>query len=53
VKPFEGGYMLPPGVIQPMHGIVSNTKLCRAIGSIAAPLFPVWKALFPKYVTTA
>jgi uncharacterized protein YbjT (DUF2867 family) len=50
--PFKGAYMLRPAYIQPMHGIQSKTKLYRALYAVMAPLYPVWKALLPKYVTT-
>lgn len=50
--PFKAKYMFRPGFIQPLHGIVSKTKLYRALYAVMAPLYPVWKALFPKYVTT-
>jgi len=43
-------YMFRPGVIQPLDGIKSKTRLYRVGYSIAAPLYPIWKALFPKYV---
>jgi uncharacterized protein YbjT (DUF2867 family) len=50
--PFKAAYMLRPAYIQPMHGIRSKQKLYRALYAVMAPLYPVWKALFPKYVTT-
>ena len=50
--PFKAQYMLRPAFIQPMHGIQSKTKLYRALYAVMAPLYPVWKVLFPKYVTT-
>lgn len=31
---------------------MSKTKAYRVLYSVTGPLFPVWKALFPKYVTT-
>ena len=43
-------YMFRPGFIQPLDGIKSKTRLYRAGYAIAAPLYPVWKALFPRYV---
>lgn len=51
--PFKAVYLFRPGFIQPMHGITSRTKLYRAFYAVSAPLFPVWKALLPKYVTTS
>jgi hypothetical protein len=50
--PFKAAYMLRPAYIQPMHGIRSKTKLYRALYLVMAPLYPVWKVLLPKYVTT-
>jgi uncharacterized protein YbjT (DUF2867 family) len=50
--PFKAAYMLRPAFIQPMHGIQSKTRLYRAIYSVMGPLYPVWKTLLPKYVTT-
>jgi uncharacterized protein YbjT (DUF2867 family) len=50
--PFKASYMFRPGYIQPLHGIVSSTKLLRVMYAVVGPLYPVWKALFPDYVTT-
>jgi uncharacterized protein YbjT (DUF2867 family) len=50
--PFRAAYMFRPGYIQPMHGITSRTGLYRVGIAVMAPLYPLWKALFPKYVTT-
>ena len=50
--PFKAAYMFRPALIQPMHGIKSMTRAYRVGYAIAAPLFPVLKALFPRYVTT-
>ena len=50
--PFKAQYMLRPAFIQPMHGIQSKTKLYRALYAVMGPLYPVLKALLPKYVTT-
>ncbi|HBV98191.1 MAG: epimerase [Peptococcaceae bacterium BICA1-7] len=50
--PFKAAYMFRPGYIQPMHGIVSKTKLYRVMYAVVGPLYPVWKRLFPEYVTT-
>ena len=50
--PFKAAYMFRPALIQPMHGIKSRTRAYRVGYAIAAPLFPVLKALFPRYVTT-
>ena len=45
-------YMFRPGYIQPVHGERSSTKWTRVGYALFAPLYPVWKALFPNYVTT-
>jgi uncharacterized protein YbjT (DUF2867 family) len=50
--PFKAAYVFRPGYIQPLHGIVSRTKLLRVLYAVAGPLYPIWKALFPDYVTT-
>ena len=50
--PFKAAYMFRPALIQPMHGIKSRTTAYRVGYAIAAPLFPILKALFPRYVTT-
>jgi uncharacterized protein YbjT (DUF2867 family) len=50
--PFKAAYMFRPGVIQPLHGIKSKTRLYRALYTAAAPLFPVLRVLLPKYMIT-
>jgi uncharacterized protein YbjT (DUF2867 family) len=50
--PFKASYMFRPAYIQPLHGIVSSTKLLRVMYAVVGPLYPVWKALFPDHVTT-
>lgn len=50
--PFKAAYMFRPAGIQPLHGIKSKTKLYRAFYAVTGPIFPLLKALFPKYVTT-
>lgn len=50
--PFKAAYMFRPGYIQPLHGIKSHTKSYRVMYAVMSPLYPVWKALFPKYVIT-
>ena len=50
--PFKAAYMLRPAYIQPLHGIRSKTRVYRALYAVMAPLYPLWKALLPKYVTT-
>lgn len=50
--PFKAAYAFRPAYIQPLNGIVPKTKWLGAVYAIVGPLYPVWKALFPKYVTT-
>jgi uncharacterized protein YbjT (DUF2867 family) len=50
--PFAHKYMFRPAFIQPMHGIVSKTRLYRIIYLITAPLYPLWKRLIPRFVTS-
>ncbi len=49
--PFKAAYMFRPGVIVPLHGITSRTKLYRVSYAILGPLLPLFIG-FPKYVTT-
>jgi uncharacterized protein YbjT (DUF2867 family) len=50
--PFKGVYVFRPAAIQPMHGIRSKTTWINVAYAVLGPLYPVWKTLFPKYVTT-
>jgi hypothetical protein len=50
--PFKAAYMFRPGYIQPLHGVRTKTKWYAAFYAVMAPMFPVWKRLLPKYVTT-
>ncbi len=50
--PFKAKYMFRPAFIQPLHGIVSKTKLYRVFYALITPLYPLLKFLFPNYVTT-
>jgi len=50
--PFKAAYMFRPAYIQPQHGIRTKTKWYGVLYAIVGPLYPVWKLLFPKYVTT-
>jgi uncharacterized protein YbjT (DUF2867 family) len=49
---FKAVYVLRPGFIQPLHGIKSKTSLYQAFYTVMSPLYPLWKALLPDYVTT-
>ncbi len=50
--PFKSVYMFRPGIIQPLHGIKSKTKVYQAFYTVLGPLLPVLKGLFPNSVTT-
>ena len=50
--PFRAAFMFRPGLIQPLHGIRSRTRLYRAFYIVTAPLLPVVRALFPSQITT-
>ena len=50
--PFKASYMFRPGYIQPLHGIASSARATRVMYAVMAPLYPLWKALFPSHVTT-
>src|SRR3954468_15929192 len=50
--PFKAAYMFRPAIIRPMHGIKSRTTAYRVFYTLAAPLMPLLKRMFPRYVTT-
>jgi uncharacterized protein YbjT (DUF2867 family) len=50
--PFKAAYMFRPAYIQPLHGIRTKTAWYSALYAVMAPLYPLWKLLLPKYVTT-
>ena len=50
--PFKAAFMFRPGYIQPVNGVRSKTTLYRILYAILGPLYPLWKLLFPSYVTT-
>jgi uncharacterized protein YbjT (DUF2867 family) len=50
--PFKAAYMFRPAFIQPMHGIVSRTRIYRILYAVVGPLYPLWRVLFPGYVST-
>ncbi len=50
--PFKAAFMFRPGVILPMHGIRSRTRLYRFFYAVMRPLQPAFLALFPGSVTT-
>ena len=50
--PFKATYMFRPGVIQPLHGIRSKTKSYQLFYTIAGPVLPLLKRMFPRLITT-
>lgn len=45
-------YMFRPGYIQPMKGVRSKTGWYQMFYNIMGPLYPLWRRLLPKYVTS-
>jgi len=50
--PFKGAYMFRPGLIQPLHGIVSKTRWYRVFYAAFGVFLPLFKALFPRSLLT-
>lgn len=50
--PFRAAYMFRPGLIVPLHGIRSKTRVYRVFYMLLGPLLPWLQGRFPKYVTT-
>jgi hypothetical protein len=48
--PFKAVYMLRPGVIVPMHGVRSKTRLYRIFYTVLGPVLPALHELFPRSV---
>ncbi|UQX04257.1 NAD-dependent epimerase/dehydratase family protein [Streptomyces sp. RerS4] len=49
--PFHA-YMFRPGIVQPVSGMPSKTRLYRAGYVLAAPLFPLLRRFAPNHLTT-
>jgi uncharacterized protein YbjT (DUF2867 family) len=49
---FKASYMFRPGMIQPLHGIVSRTRAYRILYAILWPVVLLMKAFFSGSVTT-
>jgi uncharacterized protein YbjT (DUF2867 family) len=50
--PFKAAYLFRPAYIQPMHGAKASGRGTRVMYAVLGPLYPVWKTLAPRYVTT-
>ena len=51
-QPFKAAYMLRPGLIVPMHGVKSKTRMYRAFYTILGPVLPALQRLFPRSIIT-
>jgi uncharacterized protein YbjT (DUF2867 family) len=49
---FTAAYMFRPGLIVPLDGIKSKTKLYSSIYAVMRPVLPMLLKVFPQYVTT-
>jgi uncharacterized protein YbjT (DUF2867 family) len=49
---FPKAYMFRPGIIQPLHGIRSRTRLYRALYIAATPLMGLLRRVSPRLVVT-
>jgi uncharacterized protein YbjT (DUF2867 family) len=50
--PFKQVYVFRPGMIQPLHGITSRTRLYNVLYPLLSPLILVAKLVAPQFVTT-
>lgn len=50
--PFKVAYMFRPGLIQPLRGVRSKTRLYQLFIMPATPIFPLLRRLFPRSVTS-
>lgn len=50
--PFKAVYLFRPGVIQPMHGVRSKTRVYAVTYMLAGWLLPPLRALFPRRILT-
>jgi hypothetical protein len=49
---FRRAYMFRPGLIQPLHGIRSRTRLYQFIYDLIGPLMPILKKPLKNYMNT-
>jgi uncharacterized protein YbjT (DUF2867 family) len=49
--PFKAVYVFRPGMIQPLHGIRSRTRLYNVLYPVLYPVMLLMKIVSPKYVT--
>ena len=50
--PFKAAYMFRPGLIVPLDGIQSKTRIYRLFYALTGPLLPILQKAFPQYIAT-
>jgi uncharacterized protein YbjT (DUF2867 family) len=50
--PFKAVYLFRPGVIEPLHGIQSRTRLYRMIYPVLRPLMALMRMVLPNQIVT-
>ncbi|HEY2001561.1 MAG TPA: epimerase [Acidobacteriaceae bacterium] len=50
--PFRSAFMFRPGLIQPLDGIRSKTRVYRIVLVLAAPVLPLLRRAFPRSIST-
>src|ERR1700733_639853 len=50
--PFRAAYMFRPGVIEPLHGVLSKTPAYRIGYALVGPLLPLLRRAFPNSILT-
>ena len=50
--PFKAAYMFRPGMIEPMHGVRSKTKVYDAAISVLGPVLGLARRVWPDKITT-
>jgi uncharacterized protein YbjT (DUF2867 family) len=50
--PFAGAYMFRPGIIEPLDGIKSKTKVYQIFYTLGKPLLPLIRLIFPHQILT-
>ena len=51
-RPFRAAYMFRPGVIVPLHGIQSRTRVYQLFYKLAGPILPWMQRRWPNQITT-
>lgn len=51
--PFPSAFMFRAGLIQPLRGVRSRTRLYQALITMMMPLFPLLRRLFPNQICTS